>query len=281
VSAPDPTMCLYHFPCLDGFTAAWAVWRKYGDKIAYIPCNYGEPTPDVKGEHVLIVDYSFEGPVLEKMLQDAASITILDHHKTAEEDLTPFLEDGRIQGKFDMHKSGASMAWEHCHPNDARPFMIMYVEDYDLWRLNHPDTRAIKALLTSYDYDMQTWSDLAAMIEDPISVQEVVRQGQAIDRAQLKNITEMLQQGVRPIRLGGYTVSCCNLPYMWASDGAGLLAESAAFGVGYCDKKSVRMFSLRSRGEDAVDVSEIARKYGGGGHRGAAGFEAPLNWLGD
>lgn len=277
-------MCCYHFPCLDGFTAAWAVWKKYGDALRYVPCNYDKSPPDVRGEHVLIVDFSFKAPVLEQMLQDAASITILDHHKTAEADLAPFLQDGRVHGKFDMDHSGASLAWQHCHPDVSRPYMIMFVEDYDLWRLESEFTRAIKAAMTSYDYDMQTWSKLAQDIENPRWRNVVIQQGQAIDRAQLKSIREVVENGISFIKLGGHTVPCCNLPYMWASDGAGLMAtqhDKAPFAAAYYDQAALRVFSLRSRGKNPFDVSQVAKQYGGGGHVGAAGFQAPLGWLGD
>ncbi len=78
-----PTLCVHHHPCADGFTAAWAVWKPFGDSVKFHPGVHGQPPPDVTGEHVVIVDFSYPRPVLFEMAQKAASITLLDHHGTA------------------------------------------------------------------------------------------------------------------------------------------------------------------------------------------------------
>ena len=84
-----PDICIYHGNCADGFTAAWAVWRMFGDDVEFVPGVYGHEPPDVAGKHVLMVDFSFKRAVLETMATSAKSIVILDHHKTAAEDLAP------------------------------------------------------------------------------------------------------------------------------------------------------------------------------------------------
>ena len=58
------------------------------------------------------------------------------------------------------------------------------------------------------------------------------------------------------------------------------MAEGEPFAATYVDSPKGRAFSLRSR-RDGVDVSQIAATYGGGGHRGAAGFLMPSGWEGD
>jgi nanoRNase/pAp phosphatase (c-di-AMP/oligoRNAs hydrolase) len=59
------------------------------------------------------------------------------------------------------------------------------------------------------------------------------------------------------------------------------MAQEAPFAACYYDKPGARVFSLRSRGDDGMDVSAIAAIYGGGGHRNAAGFQAATGWEGD
>jgi nanoRNase/pAp phosphatase (c-di-AMP/oligoRNAs hydrolase) len=46
------------------------------------------------------------------------------------------------------------------------------------------------------------------------------------------------------------------------------------------DRDGARNFGLRSR-PDGADVSKICALYGGGGHRGAGGFQRPQGWEGD
>jgi nanoRNase/pAp phosphatase (c-di-AMP/oligoRNAs hydrolase) len=45
------------------------------------------------------------------------------------------------------------------------------------------------------------------------------------------------------------------------------------------DCVGLRIFSLRSVGD--FDVSAIAKIYGGGGHKNAAGFTVPIGWEGE
>ena len=82
-----PDICIYHGNCADGFGAAWAVWKRFGDAVEFVPGVYGQEPPAVGGKHVLMVDFSYKRSVLGRMACSAASIVILDHHKTAEADL--------------------------------------------------------------------------------------------------------------------------------------------------------------------------------------------------
>src|SRR5258708_37459253 len=84
-------LCIYHANCADGFGAAWAVRHAFGDGVEFHPGFYGEAPPDVAGRDVLLVDFSYKRPVLDEMAKAAHSILILDHHKTAAEDLIGFL----------------------------------------------------------------------------------------------------------------------------------------------------------------------------------------------
>ena len=45
-----PDVCIYHSPCQDGFGAAWAVWRRYGDAVRYVPGVHGADVPDIGWE---------------------------------------------------------------------------------------------------------------------------------------------------------------------------------------------------------------------------------------
>lgn len=297
---PNPTVCIYHGNCADGFSAAWAVWKRYGEAVRYVPGIYGEPSPDVAGEHVLMVDFSYKRLVLEAMSQDALTITILDHHKTAQADLETFailnpvdadsIEEvlaatqpgiGNVRAEFNMAKSGAVLAWEFCHPSQPVPDLLLHVQDRDLWQFKLPGTREIQACVFSHPYDFKTWNWLVNRCEFTMSKQEMISEGGAIERKHFKDIAELLKQTTRRMVIGGVEVPVANLPYTMSSDAAGSLAEGEPFAACYFDRPDARVFSLRSRGDGGADVSEIAKTYGGGGHKNAAGFQAPLGWEGD
>lgn len=86
--------------------------------------------------------------------------------------------------------------------------------------------------------------------------------------------------GTRTMIIGGRKVPVCNMPPVWASDAANRLAEGNPFAATYVDGATARHFSLRSDAA-GLDVSEVAQRYGGGGHKHAAGFKVPLGWEGD
>lgn len=288
-------LCIYHGNCADGFGAAWAVWKFFGDgNVDLHPGVYQEPPPDVTGRNVVMVDFSYKRPILDAMDEEAKSILILDHHKTAAEDLAGFpepptdinepagwLPKSGIYATFDMDRSGAGIAWDHFHGTE-RPALIDHIEDRDLWRFKLPGTREIQAAVFSYPYDFEIWDRLMFGQAGGGLLEDLRREGEAIERKHFKDIAELLAVTKRRMTIGGYTVWVANLPYTLTSDAGHALceAESAGpFGVCYWDTPEGRVFSLRSVGD--FDVAEIAKQYGGGGHRNAAGFRKEIGWEGE
>lgn len=282
-------LCIYHGNCADGFTAAWAVWRALGDGAEYVPGIYGKEPPDVTGRDVLLVDFSYKLPVLEAMMQPrgARSLLILDHHKTAAEDLAG-LPDARpkwdqhvafagapacdpVGVVFDLERSGAGIAWDYFHPGVERHPLVNYVEDRDLWRFKLPFSREIAANIFSYEYTFANWDWIANELNAPMGVSNLGLEGRAIERKHHKDVAELVRVTKRRMVIGGHEVWCANLPYTLTSDAGNLMAKGEPFAACYWDTPDGRVFSLRSTPEGA-DVSEIAKAYGGGGHKNAAGF---------
>jgi len=265
-------ICIYHGNCADGFGAAWAVWKSLGHHCEYYPGIYQQTPPDVTGKQVYLVDFSYKRSVLEAIAKDAHTVTILDHHKSAQEDLVPLLDAGVIQGEFDMHRSGAMMAWEYFHPGTNPPRLIEYIQDRDLWRFELPASRQVAAALFSYPYDFKIWDDLMSG-----GVDHLITDGMAIERKHWKDINELAGNAVFHT-IGGHRVPMINCPYFFSSDMGHLLAAKHPFAACWWETPEGRVFSLRSR-DDGADVSEIAKQYGGGGHRHAAGFTVPSDQI--
>ena len=281
-------LCIYHGNCADGFGAAWAVQHAIGAGHADFHAGfYGKPPPDVAGRDVVMVDFSYKRPILDQMTREAKSLLVLDHHKTAAEDLVGLMKpppwniwreaalDGHLSlslravALFDMERSGAGLAWDFFHPGVARPRLIDHIEDRDLWRFKLRGTREIQAAVFSYPYDFDIWNKL--MDGDP---QSLIGEGAAIERKHHKDIAELVAVTKRTMVIGGYAVPAASLPYTLTSDAGNLMAEGERFAACYWDTAEHRVFSLRSRPE-GMDVSAIAASYGGGGHKNAAGFQVP------
>lgn len=299
---PNPIV-IYHGNCADGFSAAWVFWHV--QKIIPMTFDfhagvYGEDPPDVSDRDVYLVDFSYPRQVVKDMIQigGASHVTVIDHHKTAMENLAgldvELAEDAAIakmeldgvpleeyQDKleliFDMERSGATMAWDYWsevweanHLN--RPTLLGHVEDRDLWRFKLPLTREIQAAVFSYEYTFENWDRL--MLETNTLV--LAEGGAAIERKHHKDIAELVKVCQRMMNIGGYDVPVASLPYTLTSDAGHLMAklhmDGKSFAACYWDTADHRIFSLRSV-EGGMDVSAVAKIYGGGGHKHAAGFK--------
>lgn len=272
-------LCIYHGNCADGFGAAWVVRRALGDGVEFHAGVYQNPPPDVCGHDVIMVDFSYKRAVLDEMAVHAKSILILDHHKTAAEDLADlpappevpdmrgWLPDSGVYATFDMTRSGAMITWDHFNLASP-PKLIQHIQDRDLWLFKLEGTREIQANVFSYPYDFAVWDGLMAA-----PVESLIAEGRAIERKHFKDIAELVKVCRREMTIGGIVVPVASLPYTLTSDAGHLMATEHPSKIGACywDTPEGRVFSLRST-DDGPDVSEIAKRYGGGGHAHASGF---------
>ena len=277
-------LVIYHGNCADGFRDARCFWRKYGTTADYVAGVYSQKPPDVIGRDVFLVDFSYKRVVVEQMLEVANSVCLIDHHKTAIEDLRPLKEQevatngnglGDRFGWFcDLNRSGATLAWDYLFPGEARPLLLGHVEDRDLWRFKLPGTREIQAYVFSHEYSFELWDKL--MSANQVELLKMTAAGAAIERKHHKDVAELVSVCKRRMVIGGYEVPVANLPYTLASDAAHLMAQNEFFAACYWDTAEGRTFGLRAAAT-GIDVSEIAKQYGGGGHAAAAGFTVPRN----
>ena len=276
-------LVIYHGNCADGFSAAWCFWRKYGNGADYVAGVYQQDPPDVTGRDVFLVDFSYKRPVVEAMLAKANSVTLIDHHKTAMEDLRPLFEpheferlahgtEPRHRWYCDLNRSGATLAWDYLFPAEDRPLLLGHVEDRDLWRFKLPGTREIQAYVFSHEYSFELWDKL--MGADQVELLKMTAAGAAIERKHHKDVAELVGVCKRRMVIGGHDVPVASLPYTLVSDAAHLMARGEPFAACYWDTAEGRTFGLRAT-DEGLDVSEVAKLYGGGGHAKAAGFKVP------
>lgn len=265
-------LVIYHHPCLDGFTSAWAAKQALGNTAEYVPGNYGNDgvLPDVDDRVVYLVDFSYPKTVMLELARRASKVIVLDHHKTAEEDLKELLDNGVIEGEFDMNRSGAMMTWDHFFPDREAPDFVKYVQDRDLWKKELPHCEEINLAMFSYDYTFANWDDIAAM-----PIQMLRDEGFAIHRKHMKDIRELTEQTQYMTICGFENVPTVNANYFYGSDLCAMLCEDKPFAAYFwVNSEGQYVFGLRSNKdfEDWVDVSVIAASFGGGGHANASGF---------
>ena len=188
------------------------------------------------------------------------------------------LKSGKINGLFDMNKSGAMLAWQWFNPDQQPPKLIAHIQDRDLWLFKLEGTREIHAALSSYPYDFKLWDKLMASNDDELEA--LKRDGEAIERRLQKDVRELIASGVRRMVIAGYDVPVLNASSAYVSDAGHIMSLGEPFAACYWDHANGRSFSLRSS-EEGIDVAEVAKKYAGGGHEKAAGFTVDIGWEGE
>lgn len=260
----NTTLVIYHGGCVDGFTAAWVARDGLAflgiAEVEFMPRKYGDEAPDVTGRDVYVLDFSWPREEMLKMKEQAKSLVVLDHHKTAESELS-----GLEFAEFDMERSGAGMTWDHFYPGAARVPLVNYVEDRDLWRFRLPGSKEVNAFIQSCPHTFEDWD-----VMNSTSLVEMKARGQgALDYIN-RYVREMKGQS-RMLTFRGHRIPVVNAPYIGTSELVGALAEGHEFAMGWFQRGDGKyQYSLRSKGE--FDVSELAKEFGGGGHKNAAGF---------
>jgi len=279
----EPDICVYHGNCADGFGAAFAVWTKHGEECHYIAGKYDEPpqADDIievfRDKEIVFVDFCWKRDVMEAIADVAAGLVIIDHHKSAAELISDLTARPNVGCLFDLERSGAMLAWQYFHPDERIPRLFQHIQDRDLWKFELEYTREIQACVFSYPYDFDVWNELVQRCDR--NAVELIKEGQVLERKHFKDIKEFLDATDGWLRIEGHRIPALNVPYMWSSDACQMLLgkyPDAPFSACYWKTRTGWQFSLRSdKNTDNFDVSEIAKKFGGGGHHNASGFTIP------
>lgn len=270
-------LVIYHGNCADGFGAAWCFWRHFKDDAEYVKGIYQSAMPDVVDRDVYLVDFSYKHDQVELMLEHAKSVTLIDHHKSALDDLWSLAPKGLNMDFCSLEHSGAYLAWQFMQTlrsgKERIPHMISYIEDRDLWNFKLQGSRDISMYLFAQEYDFKVWDKI--MKATKRTLQEYIKLGAILQQKHMKDTREIIRVAKRPMLIDGHMVPSLNVPYTMASDAGNIMSESAPFAVTYYDNEHHRCFSLRSSktNPEAMDVSVIASKFGGGGHPNASGFK--------
>jgi len=256
---------IYHADCTDGFGAAYSAWKSLGNRAEYYPCKHGTIPPDVKGKRVAILDFSFSNAVTKKMIEAAEALVVIDHHKSAMVELHDITNT-----IFDMNHSGARLAWDFFHPGKEPPKFINYIEDRDLWKWELPYSKEFSAAFDMVPFEFEEFEKF----EDDSVFDDAVKRGSYI-LAYAKTVVKKVCDKAQSRKLGGKDVLVVNASHWMSEIGARLSPDCDLAMIWYWDhEEKMTKVSLRAFHE-TVDVSEISKKFGGGGHKKAAGFQLP------
>lgn len=274
---------IYHADCSDGFGAAFAAWKKFGESASYIPQKDRNIPPEgLTDKEIYIVDFGFDMETTTKLVNENKTVIVIDHHQSAKEIVESF-----PQNIFDNNHSGAVLAWRFFHPDTPVPTLLTYVEDTDLWRFALPESREFSTALGQYEMVFAVWDSLATNLEQEDALINHIAKGSLLAKFEDKLINHMLKRRER-VLFEGHEVWALNTSEYQSVLGnklaeLNLATEQTPIGIVYYRADGIIKISLRSIGE--TDVAAIAAKYNGGGHKNAAGCvvssfsELPFSFL--
>jgi oligoribonuclease NrnB/cAMP/cGMP phosphodiesterase (DHH superfamily) len=258
-------LVIYHKDCTDGFGAAYSAWKFLGSKAQYVAAKHGDPPPDVAEKSVAILDFSYSNNVVKEMIEKSKDLIIIDHHKSAMVELHDISNT-----HFDMNHSGARLAWDFFHPGKEAPKFIDYIEDRDLWKWELAYSKEFSAAFDMVPFEFEEFEKY----EDDSVFDDAVKRGSYI-LAYSKTVVKKVCEKAVHRKFEGADVMVVNASH-WMSEIGGRLSPDCDFAMIWFydhEDRNIKV-SLRSF-HDTVDVSEIAKRFSGGGHKQAAGFTLP------
>lgn len=291
------TVVLYHAGCNDGIVAGWYAHKHLGNQATYLPYQYGGKMPEeCVGKHVLMLDLSIGEELIPEWIAKVKSLCIVDHHKTAEhlrmsfDDVDTYseyveLRDSGVRGMvlFDMGWCGAVLAWKFF--NDIPEIYkqdisetLQYILDYDLWTHELVFTKAVNTWLSHGGRTFERVSHLMSGKDGSVPL-DIIEAGIEFLNYDKFIIDSVVRNYVVTLDVGnGMTVALVNGPHHLRNEISDLLKDDYTYVVTYTQRADKVIYSLRSK-KGGYDVSEVAAKYGGGGHVNAAAFSRPAHAL--
>ena len=268
---------LYHGDCIDGFASAFSCYyyfkvNKIKRKITYIPCQHQKPPPMLDGRNVLVCDFSYKYNTLKELIKSSKKLIILDHHQSAEKELKNIQKENKV---FRMDHSGAYITWAYFFGEDNVPLMIRYIEDNDIWKRSMNQTRQFTSYISNIPKQFDQYEKL---LDDNFVKNSVIPAGDGM----MKQNDTYINDGIKKMAVNFilldnklYFVGNVNTSILKSEIGNSFLTANPDVNFAICYSKNEytgeTYISLRSNNA-STDVEEIASKFGGGGHRNAAGL---------
>ncbi len=272
------TLCLHHNDA-DGRASAAIVRRYYGPETRCHEMNYGDPVPWEQvdqAQRVVVVDFSLPLEEMQRLAQGREFIWI-DHHKSALEALGVEAERRGWAGLRSTDEAACVLTWRYFFPHRPVPRAVVLIGDRDIWRWAEADTGPFtEGLYREPDpspCNDALWGPL--LDDDPEALQRLIARGRVLREARLQDLQRAVERRAFPVRFEGHRTLAINHP---GSGDLGAIIRGLGYTIAYTYVDGLqqgRLMTFVTLYSDQIDVSEIARKFGGGGHPGAAGFHFP------
>ena len=274
-------ICIYHKSDLDGQCSAAIVKFRYPD-CEVIGMDYSNKFPWYKifsDQIVFMVDFHLQP--FEDMVRLAKSckFTWIDHHESAVEDYKKTKKYLEIDMVLDLKFAACELTWKYLFPNLETPLAVELLGRYDVWDHSNEMTLPFQygmRLYNTHPESQKFWNGIFGKTWSPEIIAGIIKEGQTV----LKYINqyntkyaelafEVEFDGLKCIAINKLLANSQLFDSIWDKT---KYHAMVAFGR---RKKDLWLVSMYSDRED-VDVSKIASRWGGGGHKGAAGFHTKV-----
>ncbi len=271
-------ICFYHSADLDGKCSAAIVKMAHPECVLY-RINYGQPFPwQLVKEHanVWMVDYGLQPFSDMEKLNEMCHLVWIDHHKTAIADMEKSSQE--FEGIQEEGSGACQWVWRYLHPKIHTPAAIQLLAQYDVWNHDNPYTLPFQYGMRLEDLDPNDIDSWNKVCDNKSGYANEITEKGRIVQEYIKNHSKALCcASAHDIEFEGYKCICINVPLINSLTFDSIEnVDEYDIRVSFYWKKYQWTVSLYS---DKVDCSVIAKKYGGGGHPGASGFQCDeLPW---
>lgn len=270
---------IYHSADFDGIFSRAIARRFLGETAEYIGWNYGDPLPEVPAAAQLyMIDISVEG------LMDHPGLIWIDHHISAILKYNSPIPGFRLNGVaacrlawhwfFEMNPEEAEKPTREDFVNRTvwEPLAVRLAGEYDIWDKRDPAAELFQHGLKSCELDFGLLLSFGDVAETYVA--HLLDAGRALQYAQTKQSESIIKQAGFTVQFEGLCFLACNhARYNSFLFTAGIRPDhDALLGFAWAgDKWRVSLYG--APGKPDFDLSLIATKFGGGGHKQACGFE--------
>jgi len=268
------TKVIYHKNCNDGLSSAGIFYSVKPD-IDYISYAHGSNTHnewEFKNECLLILDLSLSKDIIEELIKNNI-IYIVDHHLPTEMLIDVIVKPNQIH--YDKSKCGALLLWNLIYPNIEQPNILQYVNDRDLWLNKMDNYQEVFEALALEESTVENWNKIIFKNTS----EKYLEDGKVLIKMKESNLKLLETKSYIKEYINNdddkiYSVIYCNSPSLQSDIGNRLLLThpKADFAAIYYYSGDIDKTIFSVRGIDKVNLSLIAKKFGGGGHFNAAGF---------
>jgi hypothetical protein len=267
--------CLYHND-LDGIAAAAIVNLKYPE-AKFIKVNYDSEIRKelyLNCDILIIVDFSFEPNLMKEIIKRQEYIKIIwcDHHKTAKEKFLNLWDNLELEGKRDLSFSGCELTWQYFFPGVETPDVIKLIGDRDLWKFEFDGTIPFNERMNTISENPQDiiWIMLLSNSKFTSNIiQQITSEGKILIEEKDRRVKKAFESGFDAI-IYGLKAKIINTGTDVSE--VGHYAVKQGYDIGFVWRQIGTKIGCSLRSKENIDVSEITKKFSGGGHKNAAGI---------